>query len=202
MASLYSVVSSRQFQSGRGFLEKLELKPGDKVIDMGCGTGKLTKYIAEQVGDIGEVIGVDPDSARIEFAKENTNTICNVCFHEGDSKSGFPYQDEAHYDLHFSNYVYHWLSDEEKGNYVNLASRCLKPGGLIAIQCLAASGEATIDSLSRSANVSVVDSQATRELLHDCGFTDINIMARKHAINFILNNSTSLCINNCLMTRN
>ena len=42
-ASLYSALSSVQYNTGCSFLETLDLNLGDKVLDMGCGTGELTK---------------------------------------------------------------------------------------------------------------------------------------------------------------
>ena len=37
-------------------------KAGDTILDLGCGTGELSAYLAELVGAEGKVIGVDPDS--------------------------------------------------------------------------------------------------------------------------------------------
>ena len=128
-AALYSTVSSGQFKTGCSFIATLNVQPGDKVLDMGCGTGELTQYIANQVGDTGAVVGVDPDQARIEVAKENIKRLSNASFELGNSESSFPNYNKAYYDLHFSNHVYHWLSDEEKAVYVKAAFQSLKPGG-------------------------------------------------------------------------
>ena len=45
-------------------------KVGDVILDLGCGTGELSAYLAELVGPEGKVIGVDPDKERIQLAKE------------------------------------------------------------------------------------------------------------------------------------
>ena len=45
-------------------------KVGDVILDLGCGTGELSSYLAELVGPEGKVIGVDPDKERIQLAKE------------------------------------------------------------------------------------------------------------------------------------
>lgn len=107
-AALYSTSSSIQFKAGCSFLETLNLKLGDKVLDMGCGTGELTKNIAERVGYRGEVVGVDPDHARVKFGHENME-VPNASFDVGKSESGFPNDNQAYYDLHFSNHVFHWF---------------------------------------------------------------------------------------------
>ena len=174
-AALYSAVSSGQFKTGCSFIDTLDVKPGFKVLDMGCGTGELTKYIAEQVGNLGVVVGVDPDAARINVAKENMKMVSNARFHVGNSESSFLNNNQDYYDLHFSNHVYHWLNDDEKASYVKVAFECLKPGGLIAFQCLVSSEDDINNRLIRSANVNFPDKDFTRDLLHEFGFTDINI---------------------------
>ena len=45
-------------------------KAGDTILDLGCGTGELSAYLAELVGAEGKVIGVDPDKERIQLARE------------------------------------------------------------------------------------------------------------------------------------
>ena len=40
-------------------------KAGDVILDLGCGTGELSAYLAELVGPRGKVIGVDPDKERV-----------------------------------------------------------------------------------------------------------------------------------------
>ena len=48
-------------------------KVGDVILDLGCGTGELSTYLAELVGPEGKVIFVDPDKERIQLAKETHN---------------------------------------------------------------------------------------------------------------------------------
>ena len=45
-------------------------KVGDVILDLGCGAGELSAYLAELVGPEVKVIGVDPDKERIQLAKE------------------------------------------------------------------------------------------------------------------------------------
>ena len=60
-AETYSKVNAFQVELGKQLINLLGVKRGDKVLDMGCGTGEITSFIADQVGEEGEVIGVDPD---------------------------------------------------------------------------------------------------------------------------------------------
>ena len=133
-AKAYGALSTPQYDMGCTFLRVLNVSRGDKVLDMGCGTGELTKFIADLVGGDGEVVGVDPDEARIKLGQENFKDVANLAFLVGRSESGFPHDNDEFYDLHLSNCAFHWLMRDEKKVYVRKAYQCLKPGGRIAIQ--------------------------------------------------------------------
>ena len=60
-------------------------KPGDAILDLGCGTGELSAYLAELVGSKGYVIVVDPDLSRLQLAKEAHRHVKNLSFIEGNS---------------------------------------------------------------------------------------------------------------------
>ena len=134
-ARLYSEVNDFQLQFGKSLASSAALRIGDKVLDMGCGTGELTSFLAEKVGKDGQVIGVDPDLQRINVAlHKHPCSHENIEFVQGESSSQFPHNEEQYYDAHFSNFVFQWLHPDEKNIFVKTAFRCLKPGGIIAIQ--------------------------------------------------------------------
>ena len=86
---------------------------------MGCGTGELTQFLAEQVGQDGEVVGVDPDEERIRLAVAgNLVNFPGVTIQIGDSECGFPHANENYYDIHFNNLVLHWLRFRDRQLYV------------------------------------------------------------------------------------
>ena len=64
-----------QLQYGKNLALTAAIKHGDKVLDMGCGTGELTSFLAEKVGIDGQVIGVDPDQHRIKVAIQFISAI-------------------------------------------------------------------------------------------------------------------------------
>ena len=132
-AKAYSQLNKMQYDMGCNFIRSLNLSKGAKVLDMGCGTGEVTKFIADVVGHDGEVVGVDPDEARIKIAQEKFKDVENVKFVVGNSVTGFPHDNDEYYDLHFSTSVFHWVPPEEKKLYVEKAYQCLKQGGRIAI---------------------------------------------------------------------
>ena len=134
-AKAYEEVSGPQIDMGSRFIDGLNLSLGDKVLDMGCGTGHLTKYIAEIVGPEGQAVGIDPDAERIKIAQEKSKEVGNLQFHVGSSATGFPRDNEPYYDVHISTHAFHWVPDDEKRIYIQKAHRCLKPGGRLAILC-------------------------------------------------------------------
>ena len=179
-ASLYSASSSVQYDTGCSFIETLGLNLGDKVLDMGCGTGKLTKYIAEKVGNPGEVVGIDPDNERISFAQsDDIEMPSNVTFHVGNSESRFLDDYQAYYNLHFSNHVFQWLNEEEKTHYVKVAYKCLKLGGVIAIQSVAEPDDEIDYRLLGSAlgwfKLHYTKESSARDLLIHAGFTEVDV---------------------------
>ena len=134
-AVLYSQVNDFQLQFGKTLALAAEIKPGDKVLDMGCGTGELTAILSEMVGKQTPVVGVDPDVERIKVAtKQHSGVYTNIIFIPGDSSSQFPHFNEQHYDVHFSNFVFQWLNTDEKVKFIKTAFQILKPGGKIVIQ--------------------------------------------------------------------
>ena len=104
---------------------------GDTILDLGCGTGELSAYLAELVGPEGKVLGVDPDKERILLAQQSYGEAKNLSF-VGGSASNFPGIGSMSYDIIFSNYVIHWIADKQE-LFENMFGS-LKHGGKIAIQ--------------------------------------------------------------------
>ena len=92
---------------GLQMIEKLQFSKGMRVLDLGCGTGNLTKMLSERVGLEGRIIAVDPDKERLQIARENYSAS-NIEYIEADDKT-FP---EGQYDLVFANTVIHWIQDK------------------------------------------------------------------------------------------
>ena len=79
-------------------------QPEHIILDLGCGTGELSAYLAGMVGPEGKVIGVDPDKERIQLARKTHSGIKNLLFVEG-SASDFPGMWSETYDIIFANGV-------------------------------------------------------------------------------------------------
>lgn len=71
---------------GRGTIERLELKPGERVLDVCCGTGASAIPAAEMVGPSGSVVGIDLAENLLELArcKAKQQNLTNLQFRSGD----------------------------------------------------------------------------------------------------------------------
>ena len=85
------------------------VKNGNRVLDLGCGTGYFTTILSELVGSEGKVVGVDPDAERIKLANEN-NARVNIVYIIGNDQT-FP---EDQYDVVFLNHVLPRVECKEK----------------------------------------------------------------------------------------
>ena len=125
-AAAYESKSSEQIRLGLNLIRRINPKKGGKVLDLGCGTGRLTQVFADYVGQEGQVVGIDPDTERLKIAREK-HSAPNIVYLEADAEH-LPGED---YDLIFSNFVLHWVKNKEA--VFQQAQNILKHGGLLAI---------------------------------------------------------------------
>ena len=117
---------------GEKFIESdVSPQSGDAILDLGCGTGELTAYLAGLVGPQGKVVGVDPDQERLQLARLSHRNAKNLSFVDGNATTISKIFPAESFDIIFSNYVIHWIPDKAKA-FRNMFT-CLKPGGKIAL---------------------------------------------------------------------
>jgi len=127
LAETYDRASLPQFTHGKALIELLGLVSGQRVLDVGCGTGKLGEYVAGLVAPDGEVVGIDPLPLRVTLAsRKHPRLRASVGRAEDLSQFG-----DATFDAVYSNSVFHWVDDKPRA--LSEALRVLKPGGRIAI---------------------------------------------------------------------
>ena len=116
---------------GQRTIQRLQLKVGATVLDVGCGTGASAIPAAEAVGTGGKVIGVDLAERLLELARRKAarRHLDNVEFRLGDMTAlGFP---DAHFDAVVSVFSIFFTADMEAT--VRELWRMVKPGGKLAI---------------------------------------------------------------------
>jgi trans-aconitate 2-methyltransferase len=122
-AGLYDASHAFVWEFGRDLVALLAPQPGERILDVGCGTGHLTSEIARSGA---QVLGTDSSAAMIAQAREN---FPGVSFESRDVRE-LPYL--AEFDAIFSNAVLHWVQPPEAA--AAAMSRALKPGGRLVCE--------------------------------------------------------------------
>jgi len=129
LAEMYDKVSKYQYINGLALVNKLNVSSRHKVLDVGCGTGRLTLKLA---GKVDHIMGIDPSIQRIEVARRKLTKMKpgNVSFELGSSDDIGRYGEDV-FDVVYLNAVFHWINDKEEA--LNNIYRVLKPGGKLGI---------------------------------------------------------------------
>lgn len=164
------------------------LEQGDTVLDLGSGGGFDCFLAAREVGEEGQVIGVDMTPEMIETARENveTNAASNVEFRLGEIEH-LPVADES-VDVILSNCVVNLSPD--KPQVFRETHRVLRPGGRLAISDVVLTAELPTDLRADPASVAAcvggaASIPALEEMLTDAGFADVSVEPKADSDEFI-----------------
>jgi len=117
-AELYEGSFSFVWDLGSDLIDLLKPEPGERIVDLGCGTGHLTK----KIGDLGaEVVGVDSAPPMIAQARINYPALKFIL----EDARKFSVDEPA--DAVFSNAALHWVREPEA--VIERVYRALRPGG-------------------------------------------------------------------------
>ena len=120
---LYEAKHSFVWKLGQGVIDLLDPMPGERILDLGCGTGHLTDQIAQRGAD---VLGVDASPDMIGQARQNFPKLRFQLENAGEMKF------ENEFDAVFSNAALHWMTDAE--NVASAVSRALRRNGRLVAE--------------------------------------------------------------------
>jgi ubiquinone/menaquinone biosynthesis C-methylase UbiE len=105
-------------------------RPGDRVLDVGCGSGYFTRVMAQAVAPGGTAQGIEPSGEAIAQAKSLTH-LANCTFSEGVAEAlDAP---DSSYDVVVSSLTIHHLPEALRPQAIGEIFRVLRPGGSVLI---------------------------------------------------------------------
>jgi trans-aconitate 2-methyltransferase len=117
---------------GLGVLDRARLRGSERVLDAGCGSGRVTRQLLERL-PAGQVVAADVSPAMLAEARRTLADFAGrVRFVEADLTEIDQVLD-APVELVFSTAVFHWINDHEK--LFRALHNVLEPGGRLVAQC-------------------------------------------------------------------
>jgi trans-aconitate 2-methyltransferase len=132
-AARYHRLSDPQVGWGRRVVARLAAAPGERILDLGCGTGRLTAEIAGRPGIV--VTGLDRSGAMLSQVRALSSSSGNgghtTAYVRGEGVA-LPFAPGT-FDAVFSTATFHWIPDHDR--LFGEIHRVLKPGGRLVSQC-------------------------------------------------------------------
>jgi ubiquinone/menaquinone biosynthesis C-methylase UbiE len=108
------------------FVEFVGVRDGERVLDVGCGTGSLSATLARVPG-VSKIVGIDPSKGFIEYARTQVSDP-RVTFEVGDAQA-LPYPDES-FDRCMALLIVNFIPDAPKAT--KEMRRVTRSGGVVA----------------------------------------------------------------------
>lgn len=123
----------RKMQPPDKIISRSGIKEGMKILEVGCGSGAFTTFVARAVGNKGEVFALDIQPEMLKqieskLKRQENKDIQNIRLIEGDALN-MPFEDDS-FDLVYSITVFQEIPDKNKA--LKEMKRVLKPNGILA----------------------------------------------------------------------
>lgn len=129
-AKTYDRLAAPQEEWARGVLERLPLEGGETVLDAGCGSGRVTRLLAERLPR-GRVIGVDGSQSMVAEARRSLADLGERVEIVHSDLLALELPEPV--DAAFSNATFHWVLDHDR--LFRRLRAALRPGGRLVAQC-------------------------------------------------------------------
>lgn len=113
-----------------------QVKPGDSVLEVGCGTGSLTLAAKRQAGPSGMVAGIDIIPVMIELSQRKAEQAREEIIFQNGSVTGIPFPDNQ-FDVVMGSFMIFHMSEDTRRKGIAEIYRVLKPRGRLLLLDLA-----------------------------------------------------------------
>jgi len=113
-------------------VDRAQIKAGDQVLDVGCGTGDLSVLAQERAGSTGQVAGIDPSPEMINVARGKAKRQHSAVDFRLGLIEQLPFPASS-FDVVLSSFMLHHLPDDLKRQGLCEIRRVMKPGGRLVI---------------------------------------------------------------------
>jgi len=129
-AATYAEVSDPQVEWARDVIARIDGAGVERLVDAGCGTGRVTRMLAERMPDA-RILAVDASAQMVEVAREHLADLGDRV--EVRVQDLTELETDAPVDLVFSNAVFHWIPRHDL--LFGRIAAALRPGGGLVAQC-------------------------------------------------------------------
>ena len=126
------IVNDVHGPDSKNFLKRAGLETGLRAADVGCGVGKMTLYIANTSGPVGEVVGVDVSAEQIEQARKLFEGVPEERAHFVVASAYETGLESDSFDMVYSRFLLMHVARPQ--DVLKEMKRILKPGGILAIE--------------------------------------------------------------------
>jgi trans-aconitate 2-methyltransferase len=176
-AQTYDRISDPQVRWAAKVLDRLELRGDERVLDAGCGTGRISEQLLGRLPH-GKLIGLDADAAMIDGARNRLARYGDrVDLVVADLLAPLPIGEPV--DAVFSTAAFHWIKDHQR-LFDNLAA-VMRPGAQLVAQFGGGANIATVLAAIRAAGDDwegpwcYATIEETEERLRRAGFTELKV---------------------------
>jgi ubiquinone/menaquinone biosynthesis C-methylase UbiE len=170
-------------------VETMELSPGDRVLDVACGTGIVARVAKERLGDAGQIVGIDVSPGMLAVARDAAPAID---WREGKADA-LPIRDGEQFDVVFCQQGLQFFPDKPAA--AAQMRRALAQGGRLAVSTWCSDGEIPFFRELRQVaerhlgaiadqRYSYGDAAALEALIRDAGFREVQSRRLARTVRF------------------